>query len=319
MRVGNAPVSWAVYEADRPNPPFARRARRDRGRGLRGHRARALRLPADGPRRAGRGAALARPRPWARRSCPCRSRTRRGARGRSSARSPWRACSRPRASRELILADDEDPRAARGSPAASPPTAARAGATRSGARPWPRSTPSRARCATSWACAWSCTTTRAPSWRRRPRSSACWRRPTRTSSACCSTPATPSTAAATRSSWCARHGERIRYVHLKDVARGRAGARARARRSPWTRPGRAASSARWATASWTFPRVVEALRGRGLLGLADRRAGRRARRAGPAAPGARRERAHEPRVPAGPRRVVARLRGLRVAGELRNA
>jgi inosose dehydratase len=23
MRVGNAPVSWAVYEADRPNPPFA--------------------------------------------------------------------------------------------------------------------------------------------------------------------------------------------------------------------------------------------------------------------------------------------------------
>jgi inosose dehydratase len=24
MRVGNAPVSWAVYEADRPNPPFAR-------------------------------------------------------------------------------------------------------------------------------------------------------------------------------------------------------------------------------------------------------------------------------------------------------
>jgi inosose dehydratase len=24
MRVGNAPVSWAVYEADRPNPPFAK-------------------------------------------------------------------------------------------------------------------------------------------------------------------------------------------------------------------------------------------------------------------------------------------------------
>ena len=24
LRVGNAPVSWAVYEADRPNPPFAR-------------------------------------------------------------------------------------------------------------------------------------------------------------------------------------------------------------------------------------------------------------------------------------------------------
>lgn len=24
MRVGNAPVSWAVYEADRPNPPYAR-------------------------------------------------------------------------------------------------------------------------------------------------------------------------------------------------------------------------------------------------------------------------------------------------------
>ena len=24
MRVGNAPVSWGVYEADRPNPPFAR-------------------------------------------------------------------------------------------------------------------------------------------------------------------------------------------------------------------------------------------------------------------------------------------------------
>lgn len=24
MRVGNAPVSWAVYEADRPNPPFSR-------------------------------------------------------------------------------------------------------------------------------------------------------------------------------------------------------------------------------------------------------------------------------------------------------
>jgi inosose dehydratase len=24
IRVGNAPVSWAVYEADRPNPPFAR-------------------------------------------------------------------------------------------------------------------------------------------------------------------------------------------------------------------------------------------------------------------------------------------------------
>ena len=23
MRVGNAPVSWGVYEADRPNPPFA--------------------------------------------------------------------------------------------------------------------------------------------------------------------------------------------------------------------------------------------------------------------------------------------------------
>src|SRR6267378_3640271 len=22
MRVGNAPVSWGVYEADRPNPPF---------------------------------------------------------------------------------------------------------------------------------------------------------------------------------------------------------------------------------------------------------------------------------------------------------
>ena len=24
IRVGNAPVSWGVYEADRPNPPFAR-------------------------------------------------------------------------------------------------------------------------------------------------------------------------------------------------------------------------------------------------------------------------------------------------------
>ena len=23
MRVGNAPVSWGVYEADRPNPPFS--------------------------------------------------------------------------------------------------------------------------------------------------------------------------------------------------------------------------------------------------------------------------------------------------------
>src|SRR6185503_15493799 len=23
MRVGNAPVSWAVYEADRPNPPWS--------------------------------------------------------------------------------------------------------------------------------------------------------------------------------------------------------------------------------------------------------------------------------------------------------
>ena len=41
MRVGNAPVSWGVYEADRPNPPFAQRARRDRRRRLRGHRARA--------------------------------------------------------------------------------------------------------------------------------------------------------------------------------------------------------------------------------------------------------------------------------------
>ena len=24
IRVGNAPVSWGVYEADRPNPPFDR-------------------------------------------------------------------------------------------------------------------------------------------------------------------------------------------------------------------------------------------------------------------------------------------------------
>src|SRR2546427_7790557 len=24
IRVGNAPVSWGVYEADRPNPPFGR-------------------------------------------------------------------------------------------------------------------------------------------------------------------------------------------------------------------------------------------------------------------------------------------------------
>jgi hypothetical protein len=24
IRVGNAPVSWGVYEADRDNPPFAR-------------------------------------------------------------------------------------------------------------------------------------------------------------------------------------------------------------------------------------------------------------------------------------------------------
>ena len=44
--VGNAPVSWGVYEADRPNPPFADVLDDIAARRLRRHRARALRLPA---------------------------------------------------------------------------------------------------------------------------------------------------------------------------------------------------------------------------------------------------------------------------------
>ena len=133
MRVGNAPVSWGVYEADRqpavratsstaspapatPAPSSAPSAtcpprRRELDHEL---RSRGLTL----------GSSFV---PAAARGC-------RAARGVGRARrSPWGACWPRSGVRELIVADDEDPRAP-GRPAASPATAARASTTRSGGK-----------------------------------------------------------------------------------------------------------------------------------------------------------------------------------------
>ena len=200
QRLTDRPCIAATAQDDRHDHPCRQRTR-ELGR-LRGRPARTLRsrtsstrsraagydgtelgpygyLPTDPSDAAAPSWRRARPRAWVRRSCRCRSRTRRGARRSVDAALARRPAARDaRASRELIVADDEDP--ARAARAGRVPTDGSAGWTDAQWREAVATLNAVARALRDelGMTRGASTTTRAPSWRRRRRSTACWRRPT---------------------------------------------------------------------------------------------------------------------------------------------